>query len=164
MSKLLATWFGVGYLRPASGTWTSALAVLMGYLLHATLGFPGFAIVTLVVTAVGFWAIAKALPTMTNPDPSEFVIDEVAGQWIALLPASAGFWHAGLDPWHFPWPAWVGAFVLFRLFDIWKPGPVGWADRIEGLVGVMLDDIFAGIIAGFFLMAAAGLYHGLLAR
>ena len=116
------------------------------------------------VTAVGFWAIAKALPTMTNPDPSEFVIDEVAGQWIALLPASAGFWHAGLDPWNFPWPAWVGAFVLFRLFDIWKPGPVGWADRIEGPVGVMLDDIFAGIIAGFFLMAAAGLYHGLLAR
>ena len=164
MSMLWATWFGIGHLRPASGTWASALAVVMGYLLHATLGFPGFALVTLGVTALGFWAVAAALPQMANPDPSEFVIDEVAGQWIALLPASYGFWRAGLDPWTFPWPAWVGAFVLFRLFDIWKPGPVGWADRIEGPVGVMLDDIVAGLIAGLCLMLAAGLYHGVLAR
>ena len=164
MSMLWATWFGVGHLRPASGTWASALAVLMGYLLHASLGFPGFAAVTVAVTVLGFWAVAKALPQMANPDPSEFVIDEVAGQWIALLPASYGFWHAGLDRWHFPWPAWVGAFLLFRLFDIWKPGPVGWADRVDGPVGVMLDDIFAGIIAGLCLMLSAGLYHGVLAR
>jgi phosphatidylglycerophosphatase A len=164
MSKIWATWFGIGYLRPGSGTWASALAVLMGYLLHATLGFPGFALVTLAVTLLGFWSIASALPQMANSDPSEFVIDEVAGQWIALLPASAGFWHAGLDPWSFPWPAWLGAFVLFRLFDIWKPGPIGWADRIESPAGVMLDDIFAGLIAAVFLIGAAGLYHGVLAQ
>ena len=71
---------------------------------------------------------------------------------------------AGLDGWNFPWPGWVGAFVLFRLFDIWKPGPVGWADRRSGTAGVMLDDLIAGVLAGLGVIAAAGLYHGVLMR
>ena len=64
--------------------------------------------------------------------------------WIALWPLSAGLWHAGADPWVFPWPGWVGAFLMFRLFDVWKPGPVGWADRQPGAMGVMLDDVDRG--------------------
>ena len=69
-------------------------------------------------------------------DPSFVVIDEVAGQWIALLPA-------GLDPVLF-----VAGFLAFRLFDIWKPWPVSWADRdVPGALGVMLDDLIAGAYA-----------------
>ncbi len=161
MSRALATVFGLGYLRPASGTLASAVAILIGYLLHATLGFPGFALVTAAVTVLGLIVVGQVLRHSIDQDPSEVVIDEVAGQWIALLPVSAGFWNAGLDPWTFPWPGWVGAFLLFRLFDIWKPGPVGWADRRPGALGVMLDDIFAGMMAGAVVLLAAGLYHGL---
>ena len=76
--------------------------------------------------------------------PSHIVIDEVVGQWIALMPLSAGLWFAGAPPQLFPWPGWVVGFLLFRLFDIWKPGPVGWADRRKGPTGVMLDDVVAG--------------------
>ena len=161
MSRLIATVAGVGYLRPAPGTWASALAVAVGVGLHGLVGFPGFAVITAVVTGVGFWAVAR---TGATDDPSEFVIDEVAGQWIALLFASGGFWNAGLDPWNFPWPGWLGAFVFFRLFDIWKPGPVGWADRKPGAVGIMLDDVIAGGLAGLCILLSAGLYHGVLAR
>ena len=161
MSRWIATVGGVGHLRPAPGTWASALAIAAGVGLHGLAGFPGLAIATVLVTLLGYWAIAR---TGASDDPSEFVIDEVAGQWIALLPASAGFWQAGLAPWDFPWPGWLGAFVLFRLFDIWKPGPVGWADRRPGALGIMLDDVIAGILAGLGVMLAAGLYHGVLMR
>lgn len=160
MSRIIATVGFVGHLRPAPGTWASAFAVAVGVGLHGLVGFPGLVVATVAVTLLGFWAVAR---TGARDDPSEFVIDEVAGQWIALLPASAGFWNAGLDPWNFPWPGWLGAFVLFRLFDIWKPGPVGWADRRPGALGIMLDDVIAGVMAGVCLMLAAGLYHGVVA-
>ena len=60
------------------------------------------------------------------------------------------------------WPGWISAFVLFRLFDIWKPGPVGWADRKSGPLGVMLDDIIAGLMAALGTAALAGFSHGVL--
>jgi phosphatidylglycerophosphatase A len=62
------------------------------------------------------------------------------------------------------WPGWVAAFLLFRLFDIWKPGPVGWADRRQGAWGVMLDDLIAGGFAALGVMALAALAHGLILR
>ena len=155
---------GIGNLRPAPGTWGSAAAIPLGYMLHATLGFPGFAAVTLIVGLIGWWAVFVEVAADPTSDPSEIVIDEVIGQWIALLPASYGFWSNGLDPWNFPYPGWVTAFLAFRLFDIWKPGPVGWADRKHGATGIMLDDVIAGILAGLVVMLGAGLYHGILAR
>jgi phosphatidylglycerophosphatase A len=79
-------------------------------------------------------------------DPSEVVIDEALGQWIALLPVIWGAAQAGVQPAAL-WPGWIAAFLLFRVFDIWKPGPVGWADRKEGALGVMLDDVIAGLLA-----------------
>ena len=88
------------------------------------------------------------------------VIDEVVGQWIALWPLSAGLWLGGAEPWLFPWPGWVAAFVLFRLFDIWKPGPVGWADRLHSPMGVMLDDVIAGVLAALMVAASAAVAHG----
>jgi len=166
MIRAITTVAYVGRLRPAPGTWGSAVAVALALLLHGIGLFPLLLVATVAVTALGFWAVARDLATRPagDTDPSEIVIDEVAGQWLAMLAPSLGFWMAGLGSWHFPWPGWVGAFVLFRLFDIWKPGPVGWADRKGGAMGVMLDDLIAGAFAGIGVFLAAGLYHGVLMR
>jgi phosphatidylglycerophosphatase A len=159
MSRAVATVFGVGLMRPAPGTWGSLVAVGMGVVIDRFLGFPGLAVATLVVTALGFWACAAVCGP--GDDPSEVVIDEVAGQWIALLFPSFAFWMRDFEGW-MPYPGWVAAFLLFRLFDIWKPGPVGWADRRGDAAGVMLDDLIAGVFAGIGVVIAAGVAHGLL--
>ncbi len=162
MSRLIATFFGVGNLRPAPGTWGSAAAVLVAWPLHGLGGFPLLAAATIAVFFVGWWATAEATRGQSDHDPSEIVIDEVAGQWIALWPLSAGLWFAGAAPWLFPYPGWIGGFLLFRLFDIWKPGPIGWADRLNSPLGVMLDDVIAGIFAAIIVTGAAAIAHGAL--
>ncbi len=100
-----------------------------------------------------------ALRKVGLPSGGEIVIDEVAGQWIALAPVFIGATHAGADVLAL-WPGWVVAFAGFRLFDIWKPGPVGWADRRGDALGVMLDDVFAGVMAAICVMIGAGISHG----
>lgn len=162
MSRLVAIFFGAGLLRPAPGTWGSAVAVALGLALHGIGAFPLLALATLAATGWGFWAVERELAGRPGDDPGEFVIDEVAGQWLALCFPSAGFWLMGLDNWHFPWPGWVGAFLFFRLFDIWKPGIIGRADRRTDAAGVMLDDLWAGLFAGIATMVAGGIFHGLL--
>jgi phosphatidylglycerophosphatase A len=157
MIRAILTLGGVGYLRPASGTWASALAVGCGLGLHWIGGFPLLAMALAAVIAAGFWACARGLAP--GDDPAEVVIDEVAGQWVALAFPSFAFWNMGLD--HFPYPGWVAAFVFFRLFDIWKPWVIGWADRRSDPAGVMLDDLLAGVAAGIAVIVAAGLYHAL---
>jgi phosphatidylglycerophosphatase A len=116
---------------------------------------------TLAVFGLGWWATAVSTKGQTNHDPSEIVIDEVLGQWIALLPLAWGAARAGV-PVEALWPGWVAAFILFRLFDIWKPGPVGWADRRQDALGVMLDDAIAGLLAAIGVMGLAALAHGVL--
>jgi len=108
--------------------------------------------------AAGWWATAQMTAGSTDHDPSEIVIDEVAGQWVALLPLSYGKLDHGYE---YPCDvaSWIAAFVLFRLFDIWKPLVIGWADRRGDALGVMLDDIFAGIFALLGVIALAVLYH-----
>lgn len=161
-SRLIATCGGIGTLRPGPGTWGTAAAIPAAWGLHGLGGFPLFALATVAVTALGWWA-AGAEETATGAhDDAEIVIDEVAGLWLALWPLSAGLWHAGADPWVFPWPGWVGAFVAFRAFDILKPGPIGWADRRPGATGVMLDDLIAGAFAAVCVAAAAAVAHGVL--
>ncbi len=162
MSRAIATLFGVGNLRPAPGTWGSAAAVPLAWGLHGLGGFPLFGAATVGVFFLGWWAIARATAGQADHDPSEIVIDEVAGQWLALWPLSAGLWFAGADPWLFPYPGWVGGFLLFRLFDIWKPGPIGWADRMHTPLGVMLDDVIAGLFAAIVVAGSAAIAHGLL--
>jgi phosphatidylglycerophosphatase A len=162
MSRIVATFLYVGYLKPAPGTWGSAAALPVGFVLHGLGGFPALAVATLLAFLAGTWATERMTAGSGNKDPSEIVIDEVVGMWIALWPLSAGMWLGGADPWLFPWPGWVGAFVLFRLFDIWKPGPVGWADRQPGAMGVMLDDVIAGLMAAVVVTLAAGLAHGVM--
>ena len=161
MSKLLATFFFVGHLKPAPGTWGSLAALPVFWALHQ-IGGPALAVAsTVIVFLVGWWATAKATEGEDNHDPSEIVIDEVAGQWVALLPVSIGAAAAGSGVLTL-YPGWIAAFVLFRLFDIWKPGPVGWADRRNDAFGVMMDDIIAGAMAAIGVLLLAGLSHGLL--
>ena len=162
MSRLIATVFYVGRVPFAPGTFGSLVALPLGYLLHRFAGFPGLLIATVLVFALGWWATAAATKGTTDHDPSEIVIDEVAGQWIALWPLSFGLWHAGVDPSVFPYPGWIAAFVLFRLFDILKPWPVSWADRKTTALGVMLDDVIAGLMAAICVAGLAALAHGAL--
>lgn len=157
MSRAIATVFGLGYLRPASGTWASAAAIVTGLLIDRYLGAPGLAMAVILATVVGFWAVASALQG-PDDDPPEFVIDEVAGQWLALLFSSAAFWARGHEGF-LPYPAPLAAFVFFRLFDVWKPWIIGRADRLGGARGVMLDDLIAGVFAGLATYIAAALYH-----
>ena len=158
MSALVATFFGVGHLRPAPGTWGSLAALPAGWLVIVFAGPWGLAIAAALVFAAGLWATARETAGSDDHDPSEIVIDEVAGQWIALLPLAFGAANAGVGVLAL-WPGWIAAFVLFRLFDIWKPGPVGWADRRGDPLGVMLDDVIAGAMAALGVIALAAIAH-----
>ncbi len=158
LAAFIGTVAGAGRLRPAPGTWGSAAALPLFWALW-TLG--GLWLVLLAIPAVflaGLWATAEMTRGAADPDPSEIVVDEVVGQWIALLPVAVGAAHAGA-PILALWPGWIAAFVLFRLFDIRKPGPVGWADRRHGPVGVMLDDVVAGILAALGVAVLGALAH-----
>ena len=159
MMRAVATFFGVGLLRPAPGTWGSAAALALGVVIDRFAGFPGLAVGIVIALVAGF-AACKAV-CGPGEDPSEVVIDEVAGQWIALAFPSFAFWWRDFDGW-MPYPGWVAAFVLFRLFDIWKPWLVGRADARGDATGVMLDDVWAGLFAGVGVVIAAGVAHGFL--
>lgn len=161
MSRLIATFFYVGYMRPFSGTWGSAAALPAAWALFLLGGWALVAALVPVAFALGWWATAEVTRGQADHDPSEVVIDEVAGQWIALLPVLIGASHSGADVLAL-WPGWLTAFFAFRFFDILKPGPIGWADRQHGPLGVMLDDIFAGIAAAITVGLAAYVSHGLL--
>jgi len=160
-AHLIATFGMVGHLRPAPGTWGSLAALPAAWLLHVLGGPVLLAIGAALAFAIGWWATAQETRGKADHDPSEIVIDEAAGQWLAMLPVSIGATHAGAAL-SALWPGWIAAFVLFRLFDIWKPGPVGWADRRGDALGVMLDDVIAGLFAALGVMALAWLSHGVL--
>ena len=162
LTHSIATFFWVGHLRPAPGTWGSLAALPVGWVLHALGGTPLLIIGIIASFALGWWATALETKGKDDHDPSEIVIDEVAGQWIAILPLSIGATHVDADILSL-WPGWISAFLLFRLFDILKPGPIGWADRRGDALGVMLDDIIAGIFAAIGVAILAGAAHGILA-
>jgi phosphatidylglycerophosphatase A len=161
ISKGIATFLGAGHLRPASGTWASAITVVLavgayqaGFALAVPVGF-------VLATVAGFWAVPRYLRGHGSEDPSEVVIDEVAGQLLALSFTVIPLWRHGIADLAFgAWPGWVAPFLLFRLFDIWKPWLVGRADRRHDAAGVMLDDLWAGLFAGLCSVALAGVYHG----
>lgn len=148
LPRLLASLGGVGFLRPAPGTWGSALVLPV-----ALLGPVACLALAGLLTALGFWALAR-LPE-ARQDPSWVVIDEGAGQSLALAALGLGM-APELAAAATPQGIAAGialAFLLFRLFDITKPGPVGWADRRKGAAGVMLDDVIAGALAAAVILA-----------
>ncbi len=136
----LATWFGCGLISRAPGTWGSLGALPPGIILLLWGGTPALLAGIILVTAIGFWAAKEFDAARGSHDSKMIVIDEVAGQWIALIPAlSAGVLNPVLV---------VLAFILFRFFDILKPWPVSWFDKkLKGPAGVMGDDIVAGLYA-----------------
>ena len=143
----VATLGGIGRIRPAPGSWGSAVV-----LPAALLGPLPCLLLALGATIAGWVAVRAVLAEGGEQDPGWIVVDEAAGMLLALaaLPAGAGW--LGVAP----------AFVLFRAFDILKPWPVSWADGLPGATGVMLDDILAGAMAGaVLLLAGAVLPRGL---
>src|SRR5215831_4078909 len=150
---------GVGYFPIAPGTlgalvgvavylgvWSGLYAVLQANAVRGRLNLvyvftPQFAAMLLLiflVTMIGVWAATRAEKLLQRKDPSAVVIDEVAGQMIALL--SGPFW---LPTW---WSV-LSAFILFRAFDIWKPYPIRRLEALESGLGIMADDVLAGIYA-----------------
>ncbi len=157
--QLIATLLGVGYIRPAPGTWGSLVALPYAWLVHIIGGFPLLIIGVIAAFFKGWWATAKMTKDSDDHDPSEIVVDELVGQWIALLPLSYAAWSMQISILAM-WPGWIAAFALFRLLDIWKPWIIGWADRRGDALGVMLDDVFAGVFAAVGVLVLAALYHG----
>jgi phosphatidylglycerophosphatase A len=157
--RMIASCFGIGKLPEIPGTWASAAAIPLAWALHAVGGFWTLGPATLALMLTGYWATSKYLASQPGDSP-EVVIDEVVGMLVALWPLSIGLSHSGAD-WHvWPWPGWVLGFFLFRFFGILKPPPVSWASRVSGPLGVMLDDIVAGVLTASIMVIAAGVAHG----
>lgn len=160
LAKIIATFFGTGFLRPASGTWGSLAALPAAYGIATIAGTLGIIIATILVFAAGVWATAKVTSEMAEKDPSIVVIDEVAGQWLALWPVVLGAASANAAL-HDLWPGWVAAFLLFRFFDIVKIWPASYFDAMKTPFGVMADDVVAGLYAAVCVVILAGAYHAL---
>lgn len=161
MIHLITTFFYVGKLKPASGTWGSLAAVIVAVLAFEYVSPWAIPVGVVLASLLGFWAVPQHIAGSADKDPSEIVIDEVAGQWLAMCFTAIPLARHGvsiLDA----WPAYVVPFLLFRLFDIWKPWLVGRADRRGDAAGVMIDDLWAGLFAGVVSVILAGLYHAIL--
>lgn len=138
----LACGFGSGLAPKAQGTFGS-LAAILPWLLLRQLSLPINALIIGIGFLIGVWACDVAGRAVGVDDHRSLVWDEFIGQWIALLPAL-------LAPW---WAVAVG-FGLFRLFDVWKPWPIRWFDQhLKGGLGVMVDDVIAGVFAAVVLWA-----------
>lgn len=137
----IGTWFGAGLLKPGPGTYGSVAALLLWY--GAAHGLrPGrselaaaTAIAAILVTLIGVPAATIVAREAGREDPGFVVVDEVAGQWIALVGMLPDWRHALL------------ALLLFRLFDIWKPWPIRRLEALPEGTGIMLDDVAAGVLA-----------------
>lgn len=147
---MLASVFGAGYAPVASGTVGSFVTVVAIWLLPLT---PlRIAVALVVVILVGIWAGSRVERVLGKKDPGVIVIDEVAGMLLSviLLPRTI--------------PVLITAFLLFRLFDIWKPFPARESQALTGGVGVMVDDVIAGFYTLILIMGALTLFPGWLTR
>lgn len=147
---MLASVFGAGYAPVASGTVGSFVTAVAIWLLPLT---PlRIAVALVVVILVGIWAGSRVERVLGKKDPGVIVIDEVAGMLLSviLLPRTI--------------PVLITAFLLFRLFDIWKPFPARESQALTGGVGVMVDDLIAGFYTLILIMGALTLFPGWLTR
>jgi len=144
-ARVLATWFFCGYAPAAPGTVGSAAAVAIAWLLHRYAGLPAiaFAFLAAVLAGPAAWAADVTARESGLKDPQFVVVDEVVGQWIAVAGAM-----------QLNWKSWLGAFLLFRLFDIWKPAPVRQLERLPRGTGIVADDVMAGVYGALVLFAA----------
>lgn len=158
--RFITTFGQVGEIPKAPGTFGALVALLFALAIDRGLGFWGLLVATIGITLLGFWSVNEALRERPGEDPSEIVIDEVAGMFVALLFPAFVFWLTGVGDWATrAYPAWIAAFALFRLFDIWKPSIIGKIDARRDAQAVMLDDLVAGAAAGVCTLVIATLWH-----
>ncbi|HUA63045.1 MAG TPA: phosphatidylglycerophosphatase A [Verrucomicrobiae bacterium] len=144
-ANLIATWFGCGRSPAAPGTAGSAAAIAIAILLtrYAQFGPWHFLAMALLLFGPAVWAAGVSAAAANLKDPGFVVVDEVVGQWITLAGARS-----------LNWKSFLIAFVLFRLFDIWKPPPVRQLEALPGGLGINADDAMAGVYAALVLFAA----------
>ncbi len=140
LSQIISTFFYVGYLRPAPGTWGSLAALPVGIYVLNFFGWQALLVLCLATFFIGVWASGYYAGCNNKKDPSEVVIDEVTGQWLALVFVAPLLWEL------------IAAFALFRLFDIAKPWLIGRLERLPAGWGIMSDDMLAGLFAGVLIM------------
>lgn len=138
-ATLSATFFGIGHMRAGPGTWASAATTILWALLArevpTTLRTPILVALAVLITIIGIPAATRVARAADRKDPGFVVIDEVAGQLIALIAVPVA------------WKTFLAGFILFRVFDILKPPPVRQLERLPEGTGIMLDDVAAGICA-----------------
>ena len=141
----IATWFGCGFAPVAPGTAGSLAAIAIAWLLERVYHVAAieFGVLGLLLIGPAIWAAGVFARELGKKDPGQVVVDEVVGQWITLAGAM-----------HLNWKSWLAAFLLFRLFDIWKPPPVRQLEHLPGGVGIVADDAMAGVYAALVLYAA----------
>lgn len=145
LAFLIATWFGCGRAPVAPGTFGSAAALIIAIILHRYAGLTGwhFLVLAALLTYPAIWSAGVVARVSKIEDPGFVVVDEVLGQWIALAGAV-----------RFTWVSCLAAFVLFRLFDIWKPFPARQLESLPGGWGINADDAMAGIYAALVIFLA----------
>lgn len=149
LANVISTWFGCGLAPAAPGTVGSAAAIGIAILIEHYAAWPPawFALLAVAMAPLAIWAAGETARQRKLPDPQIVVVDEVVGQWCALAGAR-----------HLNWKSYLAAFLLFRLFDIWKPAPVRQAERLPGGLGIVADDLIAGVYAALVLWLA-GWFH-----
>lgn len=138
--------FGIGAIPGMPGTYAT-LAAIPFYLLMAHWSWYWY----LLVVVISFFAFGylsgKISDEIGVPDHTGLVLDEFVGYWVALFLLPPTWWNI------------IAGFVLFRVFDIWKPGPIGWLDKkVENGYGMMLDDVLAGVFANIILQVVAWVF------
>jgi phosphatidylglycerophosphatase A len=140
LARVLSSCFGLGCLRPAPGTIGSAFALVIFVFLLADQPVAVQVLATIVASAAGVWASTATARQLALEDPSEVVIDELAGMWLAAISVSSPV-------------GWTVAFFAFRLFDIVKPFPARQMEALPEGWGIMLDDLVAGAYAWLLVQA-----------
>jgi phosphatidylglycerophosphatase A len=145
----IATWFGCGLSPWGPGTFGALGAMLVaGFLIQEhSFGTVGLLLMTAVMTPIGIWAADIVATETARKDPSLVVVDEVVGMWLTLAGATA-----------FNGKSALLAFLLFRIFDIWKPPPVRQLEKLPGGTGIIADDLMAGVY-GALVLHIAGRLH-----
>jgi phosphatidylglycerophosphatase A len=150
-ATLVATFFGIGRLRPGPGTWASAATVLLwaafGHAIEPSLRIPVLVFVAVLVVTAGIPAATQVSRASATKDPQFVVVDEVAGQLIALIAVPVA------------WKTLLAGFILFRAFDIIKPPPVRQLERLPEGTGIVLDDVAAGIYALVVMQILLRIFH-----
>lgn len=152
MNKIFVSVLYIGFLPVAPGTFGSLFGIILGIIIQSTGGFPLLIATIFILFLIG-WNSANNYIKKNNviADPQEIVIDEVVGQLLSYLPISLYLWFFNEKSFHSTYFDWLITFILFRAFDIFKPWPINWADKIDSGLGIMLDDLIAGLYTAILL-------------